>query len=237
MNEGVIVGVDRYQEWLLPWWWHHYEKKNSHPVTFIDFGMSEEMKTWCKSKGRLNSLEAPKEFVYSSSLVDKELIQEWEARVGQIEWHARSQRFCKPFALLQTPYEKTVWFDLDCEVIGPIAPLFHKIHTQAGMALSNERPPSSEEVAYNSGVVVYHKESPLLHKWAEGCRVHNDRFLSDQEVLGFIINAENVEIAELSDKYNWRLKLGVNHEAVVLHWTGAWGKEVLRRERKRMNLL
>jgi hypothetical protein len=229
VSQGVVVAADRMQEWILPWWWHHYSRTNRFPVAFIDLGMGAEMRAWCSERGSVISLETPKNFVYPRTLVDRDLVAEWEKGYGPVPWSTREQWFRKPFAMLKTPFTETVWVDLDCEVSGSLAPLFPQIHPHAGMAIAKERSYLLEEAGYNSGVIVYRKESPLLERWAEGCRSHNDRFFGDQDVLSFLIQSENIEIAELSDRYNWRMKFGVNFEAVIIHWVGLWGKEIIRR--------
>ena len=48
-------------------------------------------------------------------------------------------------------------------------------------------------------------------------------------MLTDIINNEHIEVTELSDIYNWRMKFGVNFEAVIIHWCGLWGKDIIRR--------
>ena len=64
--------------------------------------------------------------------------------------------------MLQTPFECTVWMDLDCEVTGSLIPLFQKVHTHSGIAVARERRFTLEEAGYNSGVIVYRKDSPVL---------------------------------------------------------------------------
>ena len=61
--DGIVVGADLTQEWLLPWWWSHYSRFNSLPVAFIDFGMSDEMKKWCQERGELIPLPVADIFV------------------------------------------------------------------------------------------------------------------------------------------------------------------------------
>src|SRR5437868_5082609 len=106
---GILVGCDKQQEWMLKWWWGHYSKHNSFPIAFIDFGMSEEAKSWCRQKGKLLPLTCPKDFVFPKTLIPKELIGEWEKSYGEKIWHSREQWFRKPFALLQTPFRQTIW--------------------------------------------------------------------------------------------------------------------------------
>lgn len=229
MKQGILIGCDQEQEWMLPWWWSHYIKYNSYPVVFIDFGMSETAKKWCRKRGTLLKLSCPKKFVCSKADLDPSVIETWESVYGEMVWSSREQWFRKPFAMLQTPFEYTIWTDLDCEITGRLDPLFQKIHAYSGIAIARERVTGSEEDVYNSGVIAYHKKSPILTRWAAQCQYENDRFLGDQDVLSHIIQTENIEITELSDHYNWRLKFGVNVEALIIHWIGKWGKECIRR--------
>ena len=227
--KGVIVGCDKQQEWLLMWWWKHYHKYNRHPVAFIDFCMTAEARKWCAQKGEVIRLERSKDFITPESLIHQDLVTEWETHFGPITWSSRKQRFLKPFAMLQTPFDQTIWIDLDCEITGSISPLFQKIHSHSGLAIGYEKEGRSEEVRYDSGVVAFMRDSVLIGKWAAACLRYNDRFFSDQDVLGFLIHHDNIEIAEIAGKYNWRLNAGVNIEAIIIHWQGLWGKQVLRR--------
>ncbi len=52
-KEGILIGCDRNQEWLLPWWWDHYSAHNAYPVAFADFGMSKKALAWCREKGKM----------------------------------------------------------------------------------------------------------------------------------------------------------------------------------------
>ncbi|HEX2579368.1 MAG TPA: hypothetical protein VHK67_03080 [Rhabdochlamydiaceae bacterium] len=265
MTKGIVIGCDQTQEWMLRWWWAHYSRHNCYPVAFIDFGMSQEAQKWCKAKGHWISLDAPKNFVFPKSLIAPDLIASWEKVNGKELWKRREKWFYKPFALRQTPFDETIWIDLDCEITAPLTPLFQKIHTHSKMALALERSvrrnpdpsgagqdelfiqeaegdvkspaslnrrrtPSTEEEVYNSGVIAYHRTSPLLDHWIDLTLRHNDRFLGDQDVLTFIINNENIEVTELPSKYNWVVHDGINFEAIILHWAGQWGKDVIRRQ-------
>ncbi len=48
-------------------------------------------------------------------------------------------------------------------------------------------------------------------------------------MLSFIIESDNVEIVELPEEYNWRMKHGISLDAVIIHWVGLWGKAVIKR--------
>jgi len=229
MSRGVIVGCDQAQEWLLEWWWHGYRRHNGYPVAFVDFGMSEEARAWCERKGKVVALDSSSDFVLPRTFVGKELAADWEKAYGPGVWKEREHWLRKPLAMTHSPFEETVWLDLDCEVAGPLSSLFSKIHTQCGIALSPDRDPLAEESSYNTGVVVFQRESPLLARWADCCRRMNDRFVSDRDILSFLINGDNIEVTELSESYNWRFEYGVNLEASIFHWSGVWGKSAIKR--------
>lgn len=225
MSQGIMVGCDKQMEWMLPWWWQHYSRYNKLPVIFVDWGMSEQGRFFCSQRGALLQLAGTYEFIRSKEEISPDVAQSWqEAYQGDV-WGPRPSWFRKPFAMAQTPFEKTLWVDLDCEVVGSLTPLFAKIHPHSGMALAREG-----EKGYNSGVVAYHQNSPLLKHWMEGCVHFNHCFLSDQDVLSFIIESDHIEVMELPEEYNWRIKNGISLDAVIIHWVGHWGKAVIQRE-------
>ncbi len=228
MTRGIIVGCDQKQEWMLPWWWSHFSAHNNLPVAFIDFGMTSHAKKWCKAQGQLITLKAPQNFVYPKERISSELSESWEKRYGTHLWSSRDQWFYKPFAFMQSPFKETIWVDLDCEILGSLSPLFNKLHRHSRMALVRDNTGPFEEMGYNSGVVVFDAKSPLLSHWASSCIRKNDRFLGDQEILTHLIQEGEIEVAELPNKYNWVVKKGINPDAVVLHWSGSWGKQVIR---------
>lgn len=224
---GVIVASDQGQEWLLPWWWDHYRSRNDFPVAFVDFGMSEKAKRWCRKRGALIPFNGPKNFV--TKIEDPELIQKWEGVYGKNVWTLREAWYNKPFAMLQSPFEKTVWTDLDCEIVGSIAPLF----ALEKVAVARERSVIEGDIGYNAGVVVFPKDSPSIKKWTEVCAASNHLHLSDQDILTALIDEGSLDVIELPDIYNWRMKFGVNFGAVIIHWVGGWGKEMILNSIKR----
>ncbi len=225
MSKGIVVGCDQDHEWMLPWWWSHYTQHNRYPVAFIDLGMSASAKEWCQAHGLYLSLQAPRNFIYPKVLISPELAEGWEKKYGKQVWQSREKHFYKPFALQQTPFDETIWIDLDCEIAGTLAPLFSKIHSHSKIALARD----SNTEDYTTRVVAYHHHSPLLARWTDLCLRQNDRFLNDQEALSFLIHAEEIEVTELPSKYNWTIQKGIHLEAIILHWAGQWGKEVIRR--------
>ena len=52
-TEGILVGSDLNQEWLLSDWYSHLRKFNPDiPIAFGDLGMSEEGRGWCEKEAR-----------------------------------------------------------------------------------------------------------------------------------------------------------------------------------------
>lgn len=234
--KGVIVGADRKIEWLLDFWWSHYSKHNSLPVTFIDFGMSEKAKKWCSKKGVVLPLQMQAS-VAPKSKINPHIAKQWEEIYGKGVWKMRQSWFKKPFALLQTPYEQTLWLDLDCEVLGPLDSLFDCCN---GVALAKETEGAhahekekgqllENEVLYNSGVILYRKDAPLVQQWAKSAVTLNTGFLSDQQLLSRLIFLNKIKVEELGSEFNWRMSQGVNFQAVIVHWAGEWGKAYIRK--------
>lgn len=223
---GVICGADRQSESLLEWWWSRYSLHNDFPVTFYDFGMSDTARRWCKERGDVIFLRPP--HIAGRDGVDEKIRGVWEKNYGKEVWQARSAWFCKPLACRSSPYEKTIWLDLDCEVLFSLDPLF----TLPGVSLVREfetdhLPGFHPEVMYNSGVIVFAKREPLIERWAEVSLQESHRFSGDQQVLSFIISQDRYEIRELSPEWNWRLAQGCRFDAKIYHWTGVGGKQFI----------
>ena len=131
---GIIVGCDEKQEWMLPWWWLNFSSNNSFPVAFVDFGLSESAKAWCAAHGTLISLQTPTHFVAERNDVDPSLVALWELLIhGKQLWYLRKSWFKKPLALMQTPFQNTLWIDVDCQITGALDEVFT---ISADMALS-----------------------------------------------------------------------------------------------------
>jgi hypothetical protein len=168
MNWGVVVAADQGAEWLLSWWWECYCLHHKQKVAFVDLGMSEEAKSWCKERGLLIPFNGPSDFVSAKEHVGEKEQKKWEALYGSKVWQARSSWFKKPLAMLQSPFNKSVWMDLDCEVVKPIDAIFEGIGDGMLGAVRVEK-----RGHYNSGVIVYDKESLLLKAWADVCLKKN----------------------------------------------------------------
>jgi hypothetical protein len=233
--EGILVGCDCNQEWLLSWWWEHYSRHNTYPVAFVDFGMSEKASAWCREKGQHISL--PPDRIVLKKLPSRRKAL-WEKRLGSGFWHARPAWFEKPFAFFRSPFAFSCWVDLDCEVKGALDPIFATLSLGAEIALVRE-PESTQkkdrkqklifpdEVSYNSGVVAFRNDAPVLQQWTEIASQQNDKFISDQNALSRAIYIHRPRLIELPPVYNWYKNQHPNPHAVIVHYFGSHKLEIL----------
>ncbi len=225
MNEGIIVGCDCSQEWLLDWWWSHYARYNSYPVAFFDFGLSENGLRWCSEKGAVIPLP-PSPPLKPVSPENKLL---WEERAGSGIWPFRAAWFKKPLAFLRSPFPLSLWIDLDCEIRGSLEPLFNTLALGADIALVPERHQRpSEETAYNSGVAAFRQNSAILQKWSELCLNANEQFMGDQNALSRAISLHRPSLTLLPDLYNWTMDRGFREDALILHYISRWKLDLLK---------
>ena len=218
---------------MLPWWWSRYRDHNTFPVTFIDFGMTDAMRSWCLERGEVIAVDSDSNYITSRSHIDVGLAKQWETFYGWKIWNARLIWFKKPFALLQSPYEKGIWIDVDCEVLGSVNPLFSQCDFLSQLALVREHstdhlPRLDPNVRYNGGVVAFQHGTPIVEKWAEGALNLNHLFAGDDYLLSHLIHTFQINVVELSNVYNWRMANGLNLNAVILHWVGSGGKNYIR---------
>ncbi len=229
---GVLCGADDSQQWLLPWWWSRYSALHDFPVTFCDFGMSEEMRQWCADRGEVISVILDPSCVVQKQNLSQEIIQHGELVYGERIWNSRLQWFKKPFALLQSPYKTALWIDLDCEILKSLSPLFSEFDPLSELALVRESryshlPLWDRELLYNGGVIVFKHGSSLIQKWAQGALDMNHLFLGDDQLLSYLIHLYRVQVQELPEIYNWKPSQWLNFKAVIIHWV-AGGKEYIR---------
>jgi hypothetical protein len=222
MSIGILTGCNTSQEWLLSFFWDHLQTYNSLPVAFADFGMSTEAKAFCKQRGIFITPDFSDLVVAQPQEIQTDVAALWEKSYGASIWAARDAWFKKPIAMLSSPFEKTLWLDLDCEILSDFSIVFD--YCTQGLALAKE--PKGD--LYNSGVVVFQKNAKLLLKWAEMAKCLSSQYSGDQEILSDLINNQNAEIQELPDIYNWRMSQGLNINAVIVHWVGKWGKNYIK---------
>jgi hypothetical protein len=229
MSCGIIVGCDIQQQWMLPWWWKHYSKHNSFPVVFIDFGMSEEAQSWCKERGEcLPLLDFPSD-LSSEDTVSSTIKACWEERYGTGFWIRREAWFKKPFSLFQSPFSIGIWIDVDCRVNANLGSLFQCLHFGVEIAVIKDSCQDVSclmpgEIHYNSGVIVFRKDAPILKQWID-ISLKTQHFLpGDQETLSRAIHLFKPNLMELPAIYNWYRTYPPNKTAIIDHYCGGKGK-------------
>ncbi|MCB1149126.1 MAG: hypothetical protein KDK48_03090 [Chlamydiia bacterium] len=233
MLKGVIVGTDSGQEWVLPVWWHWYRLHNTLPVTFFDFFMSEKIRAFCSERGEVKRLEFPENFVKGREAIDPDLIQRWELFFSPISlWGRRPFAFLKALAAEQSPYDISLWLDLDCEVLLPLEPLFGLLKEPYDFAacISEFHRPyldklhvtkilKPEELWINAGVFLFRKKCPLIFEWALKSLQENDRYLIEEHILSELVHAKKESCLILDPTWNWQIaKLGKNKDAAIVHY-------------------
>lgn len=216
MEKGVLVASDSHMEWLLPWWWARYSSSNTLPVVFIDFGMTADKLQWCRQRGKVISL------VKGSYC--KSFSKEAEEIYGSSNFRIREAWFKKPSACLLTPFEKALWLDLDCEVLGCLDSVFDFLIDGKELVISYDH---EEKVVCNSGVIVFRKGSDLMQKWQKKALEESDRYLGDECILSTLLDDSLETVALLPELYNWRISRGIPVYAKIIHWKGEWGKQYI----------
>jgi len=196
-GDGVITGADANQEWLLPWWWEHFRRQNNLPVAFAGFGMTPAARTWCAQRG---------------------LVLEVPAVPGRT-WHQ------KPFAILASPFRRTIWLDADCEVRGDLSVMYPYADRGVGVTLDPHNKWCKQPGAVQTGVVVAGHGEPIVEEWAKEVLLRQHR--GDQEALDAIRDRVGQRLAVMPRHYQ-RLRLDPQHDdALVMHWTGDAGKRAI----------
>ena len=210
-EDGVIIGVDWNQEWILSWWFEHFRRHNPDlPVAVADFGMTPLSRWWCEQRAKVYHVRGGE-------------------KPGHITWHK------KPFALLESPFARSIWIDLDCEVRADMRPLFDMteggkfVVTIDGHAAQINRPPG----AWAGGLIACEHGEPAIEEW---CReIMSGDYYGDQDSLNAIRErlAPRVHIAE--PEWQWLRLDGDSPTAKIMHWTGPIGKQIIAKQKAAMN--
>ena len=219
-EDGVLVGSDISFEWLLPWWWENYRRHNLFPVAFVDFGMSTSMKNWCRKRGDLLSLSVSDLCISGKEEVDPLLVENWEEKGGKRFWEIRAIWYKKLIACLQSPFKRSIWIDLDCEILSQLDPIYSFCKEPAGLSVAWYE----EADTFNGGVIAFERGSPVFEKWVVEAFENQHQFRGDEEVLTALVKEKKISLEELPRKYNWSYKLKLPSEPSIIHWYGPVGK-------------
>ena len=221
MDEGIIIGVDQSLEWTVAWWLENYYKYNTHPVCIIDLGMSFEMKRWCKDRLQVIALR----MADFDNPPAKGARKRWKKESGTEFIGSRSVWFKKPFACLLSPFQKTLWIDVDCEIKANIKELFGYAND---FAIAKDFDSKTSYPTYNSGVIAFQKAHPIIQKWATWCKERNHIYRGDQEALSAMIDKEQIKVQILPKTYNYSRMDDETKPCKIYHWHGNPGKCVIK---------
>lgn len=229
-NRGIIVASDAKGEWLLPWWWERYSSANTLPVAFIDFGMTEKTLSWCKERG----IVIPYKQEHSLTEASYDQLEGWTKIYGESYRSSRDAWFKKPHACLLSPFEETLWIDIDCEVLDSVEEAFSYLKKECAVwyGSSLSIPEGLEEeaksgVLCNSGVVVFKRNSFIVKEWARKAVFEQEKYFGDECILSSLIYRFPDLVTWLPEEYNWRMSRGVPFQAKIIHWKGEWGKQYI----------
>jgi hypothetical protein len=82
---------------------------------------------------------------------------------------------------------------------------------------------------YNSGVILFRKESPFLNEWNLRCELNNGHHMGDQDVLTEMLLEGKTFFKVLPPHYNWLMYAGIEPGIVIAHWAAGWGKEYIKK--------
>lgn len=204
VTKGVIVGCCAKMEYLLPYFYINFRLNSDLPIIFFDFGMSTIGKNFCEKRGQIISINETLHPPQSDTQL--ELI--------------KTMWFKKPLAFKKTPFDLTLWLDLDCKIYKPFDDIFDTIGDKWLSILPEKSPDSSSYNGFNSGVCVYKKNAPFIDLWINLSITKSDHFPGDQDALSFILQQHLNQVSPLPQKFNYLyLKEGFDKKenVVILH--------------------
>lgn len=230
---GFVVGCNATLEPLLPWWWSHYEKYHKEPVLFVDFGLSEKGAAWCREKGLYEPLKETPHPLPPLEDISPETLATWNKEYSCSQaLFSRGSWQKKPYALLKSPFDAAIWIDIDCQIQAPLDPIFHLLELGSPLALVREtldidRPWLKNIPLYNSGVIGFQKNTPILSLWANAAAEEAGRLAGDQESLSLVLHRHKFPFAALPLHYNFPYDLEGADKAAVRHFCSPGGKLAL----------
>lgn len=226
-TDGIIIASDTALEKWIPWWISNYSKYNNYPITIVDLGMSVDMRAWCEKRGEVISLNVPIDLL-------KNRLPLFPIKLSKKSKLRPLKRYCwfrKPFTLLQSPYRRTIWADLDCLVLGKLDALFDYANNpfKVSVGLDNRVSKIRKKLEagvlkpggknFNTGVIVYQHGADLIKQWVISIIEMEGYFLGDQDIFSRLVGDLGIDLPIIPKEYNWLVpESGLNNEAVILHF-------------------
>jgi hypothetical protein len=222
-KKGILIAFDKSMQPLLLWWYKCLRKYSLLPIAFVSLGVSKKVEKWCKNHGYFIQDEKFISYLKKVPVLD-EYKKKWFGLIKTDVEQIRPYWFAKPIAMMHTPFEKTLYLDIDCEVLYPLDEIFAYLN-DSEIVLCKDMSEinffkKSSEILFSSGVIVYKNKSRIISKWAKKALEYNCEFLGDQDLLSRIIHVYKYNLKILEMFWNWPVVLGKNKEVKIYHWSG-----------------
>ena len=217
---------------MIPWWFSSIRRFSSLPIHIIDIDLPDQRRAWCDKYGIGRTLFSLNKSPAQKQEIDEALAKLWESNYLGNVWQNREVWFAKPEVLQKTPFQKTLFLDLDCEVKGPIDSL---LELPASFAICKNPDFVQEEAIlnqlirpgesiYNSGVILYERGHPLIDQWANLSYETANQHMGDEDILSLILNKTSTPFDLIPEAFNCRPTSQNVGKAHVVHHVGIEGK-------------
>jgi hypothetical protein len=186
-SRGCIVGCCAKMEYLLPYFYINFRLNSEMPIVFFDFGMTSMGRSYCEKRGAVITID--------DSLYDPK--SDTQLELIKTMW------FKKPLAFKQTPFEETLWLDLDCKIFKPFDDIFETLGNKWISLLLEKKSDLQKIPCFNSGVCVFKKNAPFIKMWIKESIQKAEYYKGDQDALSFILKDHLDHISILPQKFNY----------------------------------
>jgi hypothetical protein len=231
-EKGILVAFDATFQPLILWWYKSLRKYSSLPIAFINLGnISENVKNWCKKNGYYYDLQ---KYVknFKKIKIPQKYKNQWAEQISGDVASVRPYWFTKPVALMTTPFEKTLYLDIDCQVNADINDFFlcldeYELALVKYVFQESFSYNKKNITIFNSGVIGYKTKAKIIEEWAELSLKFKHDFLGDQDLLSDIIHENKYVPKILPMEWNWQRLPLLNENAKILHHCGGLAKSKL----------
>lgn len=189
MSKGILIGGDDRAAWQIPLWYEAYREHCTLPVAMADFGLSANSLSLCLDCG---------------------------FQVFDVGVECGRGYLGKPVAIRKSPFDWTLWLDLDCEIRSEVEGIFDEVPTGFGVTRMDDR-------YSNAGVIVARRDNDLLASWVVASLVAAEDEL-DEAILNRLIDTRMYEFDVLDRKWNRGGPDPEDVECFIFHYFGPRGK-------------
>jgi hypothetical protein len=212
-TKGIIVGLCSKQEYLLPYFYLNLRLHTNLPITFFDYGMSTFGKSFCEKRGHVIELDTS---IKKGHSTDPKFI----IKKG---WYK------KPLACDLSPYDLTLWLDLDCKIHQNFEKIFEYVqdhdfvivkspkHTKKSYTRKLLKKRTSNLVIYNSGVIGFKKGSKIIKEWVRISEKMHAICRGDEDTLSFLLSQQNQLFYVLDKSFNLIQSVDTCDNVIISH--------------------